>query len=345
MPFPKQEAMQRVRYSDDQLLKARDLDDDLAYEATLRRMHVRGLHETWGVALGFYLSLSSPPDKALVGPGLAYDALGRELLLSETLAMPAPQPQAGSKTLLAYDLALSQRGPADILARRRQMSVCADKVPAEGVSIRWVLVGEQSGPATGLLAKDLRLGLEVPLGRFVFDPVAGTLSGPVAGFRKNARPLLRPHIGTGAINFDAIGLTPNRPDATMTVATSDAGFSAPPQYFVFLPQNAVVNSFNSAGFVGPLLSVSQPLYDQFTLRATLAADGKTPPEERHGRLKALLGELSGSQVVWVGIEPVAGCQPTPDFTLLYYPFGAMLKPVAGMWALAMTPFGMEEEVA
>jgi len=220
------------------------------------------------------------------------------------------------------------------------MSACADKVPAEGVSIRWVLAGDQSGPATDLLAKDLRLGLEVPLGRFVLDPIAGTLRGPVPGFRKNARPLLRPHIGAGAIGFDTIGLTPDTPDIRVAVPTSDAGFSSPPQYFVFLPQNALVKSVNSAGCVGPLLSVSQPLRNRFTLRATLAADGKIPPEDRHGRLEALLGELSGSQVYWVGVEPVAGCQPNPDFTFVYYPFGAMVKQVVGMWALAMKPFGM-----
>ena len=142
MPFQKKQPFQRVRYSDDQLLAARDLNDDEFYEASLRRMHVRGLHDTWGVALGFYLSLSDNKDQVLVGPGLAYDAMGRELLLSETLAMPIPAPPAGVSVPLTYDLALSQRDLAEILAHRKQMAACQNKVPAEGISIRWVLAGE-----------------------------------------------------------------------------------------------------------------------------------------------------------------------------------------------------------
>ena len=44
--------LQRIAYHEGQLLSARDLGDDAAYESRLRGLHVRGLHNTWGVAPG-----------------------------------------------------------------------------------------------------------------------------------------------------------------------------------------------------------------------------------------------------------------------------------------------------
>jgi hypothetical protein len=323
MALQKKQALQRIRYSADQLLAAKDLNDDEYYEATLRRMHVRGLHDTWGVALGFDLSIK---DNVQVGPGLAYDAQGRELLLSDTLAVPNPEPPAGMSVPMAYDLALTQRDPAEILARRKQRSECADRITAEGITLHWVLAGESNVTANGLLAKGLRLGIEVPLGRFTFDPVTQKLSGPQPGFRKNARPLLRPHIATGKVSFDSFGLTADKMSATIPVVTGDAGFISTPQYFVSFPNNALVNSTHSHGFIGPLLSVSDPHHQQFQLGMTFASANLTDAERR-ANMTSLLNELRGSLVHWVGVEPVTGCQPNPDFAIIYWITGILFTPV------------------
>jgi hypothetical protein len=291
------------------------------------------------VALGFSLSLSKDRDRVLVGPGLAYDALGNDLLLSETVALAAPDPPAGSATLLAYDLALSRRAPAGILARRRQTEGCAEKVPAEGVEIRWVLAAELNSPDADRVAKDLHLGIEVPVGRFAFDPAVGAFSGPIAGFRANVRRLLRPHIATGTVDFEAIGLSPSVLDAVCTVLTKDAGFVSTPQYLVFLPENPPVTDAGAAGFVGPLLSVSHAEPGRFTLRATLAAPGGLYGEQGYGRMKALLAALSGKKVYWAGVEPVTGCQPVPDFSMVYSPMGGLISHIVDLGKQAVKPSG------
>ena len=66
-----QRGTQRIRYYDDQLLKADDLQDDVAYEARMRELHVRTVHNTWGVALGFEIDVSKDRDAVLIGPGIA----------------------------------------------------------------------------------------------------------------------------------------------------------------------------------------------------------------------------------------------------------------------------------
>ena len=44
---------ERVTYRRGQRLEARDLHDDHRRDARLRELHVRHLHDTWGIALGF----------------------------------------------------------------------------------------------------------------------------------------------------------------------------------------------------------------------------------------------------------------------------------------------------
>ena len=42
----------RITYRDGQLLTALDLSDEQRRHDRLRRLHVRYLHDTWGIALG-----------------------------------------------------------------------------------------------------------------------------------------------------------------------------------------------------------------------------------------------------------------------------------------------------
>ena len=62
----------RVTYREGQRLTARDLLDDRARRMRLRQLHVRNLHETWGIATGFDVQAAGPAAVA-IGPGYALD--------------------------------------------------------------------------------------------------------------------------------------------------------------------------------------------------------------------------------------------------------------------------------
>ncbi len=79
-----------LRHEDGELLRARDLEAEVTGEADRRALHVRAVHGTWGVALGFALD---PADNGLavtVGPGFGYDCRGREVASANSVLVPLP---------------------------------------------------------------------------------------------------------------------------------------------------------------------------------------------------------------------------------------------------------------
>src|SRR5262245_48900407 len=89
MTDPGQLVDERVTYREGQRLTARDLQDDHDRIVMLRRLHVRNLHETWGIATGFDVQAAGAAAVA-VGPGYALDIGARDLVLSTSLALPVP---------------------------------------------------------------------------------------------------------------------------------------------------------------------------------------------------------------------------------------------------------------
>jgi hypothetical protein len=100
---------ERQRYWQGQLLRSRDLNDQLTAEAQLRWWHNRALHmsndlsNAYGVVRGLTVTGQGAPLTAVViEPGLAYDCFGRELLLATAMTVPLrPAVLAGNWTLLA----------------------------------------------------------------------------------------------------------------------------------------------------------------------------------------------------------------------------------------------------
>jgi hypothetical protein len=95
-----------TRQHDGELLRARDLGDELSAEAWRWAVHLRLVHRTWGVALGFELEALSDEPAVAIGPGLGYDCHGSEILSPARVVVPLPSesPEA--------DLVVSERcGP------------------------------------------------------------------------------------------------------------------------------------------------------------------------------------------------------------------------------------------
>jgi hypothetical protein len=78
------------RHREGELLKARDLNAELAADAFRWALHLRAVHRTWGVALGFAVESLDSQGAVAVGPGLGYDCRGMEILSARPLLIPQP---------------------------------------------------------------------------------------------------------------------------------------------------------------------------------------------------------------------------------------------------------------
>ena len=62
----------------------------MAAEAARRALHVRAVHGTWGVALGFALEPTYSDHAVAVGPGFGYDCRGQAVASAERVIVPVP---------------------------------------------------------------------------------------------------------------------------------------------------------------------------------------------------------------------------------------------------------------
>jgi hypothetical protein len=78
------------RHRDGEELAARDLAADVANEDARRALHVRAVHGTWGVALGFDVQPDDATHALAVGPGFGYDCRGRAIVSPQQVLVPIP---------------------------------------------------------------------------------------------------------------------------------------------------------------------------------------------------------------------------------------------------------------
>lgn len=311
MVSQQQSGAERVRYYQSQLLTARDMQDDVAYEDRMRWLHVHGLHNTWGIALGFLLRLSEDKRQVTIGTGLAYDCRGREIMLAKELNFDGPLPPPGiGAGLLVFDLVVRYRSLDEISMARQLSANCLgnDTQMREQPVFRWAFAGEAHASA-GLppLSNDMRLGEDIPLGRFVLE-ASGLLRGPDPQTRRNVQPLLRPHITFGVTRpgelvWKQIQTTPGQ---RAEINTQSGGFSNPPFYFATLAHNP----WNDLKVIGPFVSVAAPTKTSFSLELQFA---RLPGGSADDATKIVDDRKQQTTVLWLGIEPVTGCQPDTSF--------------------------------
>jgi hypothetical protein len=165
---------QRLRHGRGEALARRDLADQARLDDQVRWAHNRALHSAYGVVAGMDVAITTSDSgarTARVGPGLAYDRSGRELILREHRRIEVP-----------HD------GPLLLVVAREETSApaCAPplggylrdgRVPDHDVVLRW-LPRSSSAVRSG-----------VPL----------ATDDPQTRFRPpRVRPLARPRIGHGA---------------------------------------------------------------------------------------------------------------------------------------------------
>lgn len=80
--------IERLRHVPGELLRSRDLRDQLAADVELQWWHQRAVHDAAGVVAGLVAHIEG--ESVTVTPGLAYDPRGRELLLAQTATIERP---------------------------------------------------------------------------------------------------------------------------------------------------------------------------------------------------------------------------------------------------------------
>jgi hypothetical protein len=316
-------ATERVRLYDGARLTARDLRANETFEDRLRRLHVRGIHGTWGVAIGYEVSRSAEGGGVGVGPGIAYDCAGRPIVSARPLAVAPPPPPPGSDApSWWFDLLIRYRDEDSLLAARDPAGTVGVGCAAtfeERPELRWAFAGDARGDVPPL-AESARLGDDVPLARFLVGG-GGVLSEPDLSLRRNAQGLVRPHIAGGRVRQGSVAISGSPLHWSATIDTTDAGFDTQvPFYFVsladhpfgprsgFAPLVGPDPSLGLKRLLGPFVSIASAGRSNFVLDVRSAfpveAAKNLPPQ-----LSRALHLKLPVAVDWVGLEPVGGCAP------------------------------------
>jgi hypothetical protein len=291
----------RVWFRDSQLLAARDLADDADHESWMRALHVRAMHDTWGVATGFALAVEETQRGVKVGPGVAYDCRGHDIVVADELRLAAPQPPAAA-TLPGLVQGLEVQLVCAYGGRglRRDGLGCAEESIVESAVLRWVF---PPGVAPG--RDTIRLGEDVPLGTFGLSK-DGKLSGPYLGTRRNARARLRPRVGSGEASLPNMYMLKHIVRAREKVDTSAAEFTTTPRYFAWLSSDEAIKP----GVLGPFVSIAEPTPTSFSVDLIFGLPMVQGP------IPYAPVPLGDASLLWVGLEPYTGCPPTISFTMM-----------------------------
>lgn len=314
----------RVAYHDTQRLTAADLQADSDHEAQMRRLHVIGLHNTWGVALGLEVGVQNDGQSVLVGPGMAYDYKGREIILSDEISLPTPAAAPSAGKLVWFDLVISYdtfEGPP----QARDIGAACPTTPlrpnAERPVFRWAFAGSAEEDRKPPLAASVRQGVEIPLARVRVVTDQTIVNGLDLLHRRTAQALVRPHIAGDQVVTTAPSSSTTELSWAVYVNTADYGFSSvAPHYFVQLTDHPLRGQQGSASLsypafldqiYGPFITLESPSRWGFTLRVRFALPEAGTGHDTSAALRAMLRSIEELPLAfnWTGTEPVTGCQP------------------------------------
>jgi hypothetical protein len=279
-------ATDRVRFVPGALLASADLRDEVAAQARAREMHVRAVHGTWGIALGYAAGIAGP--WIIVGPGIAYDCHGHELVSDRTVALAPPEAPGGKERW--YDLAVRRLGDD---ALHGAEALCG-RGRRERPRFTWTPV---DAPAPGL-----QVGEAVPVARVRAG--AGAVAELSFASRRAARPAAASRVAAGSVALEL--RVQEALFSTHAIDTSAGGFAATPSYFASLSvaESSQAGPLHQNWLDGPMLSISDRSRDGFTLTV------------RFGTWDSDYFDESEPPVAldWIGVEPIHGCWPAVALT-------------------------------
>jgi hypothetical protein len=313
-------ALTRVRYHSGQKLSASDLQLSSDRQASLRALHMRALHNTWGIALDFQVSLENDNSELLVQPGLAYDGFGQELILTSQKSFNLSGRNSESQTVLVVS-------KADIDAKfESALNFCEQEELHYDLEFSWREKNQ------------VRLGRDIPLAELTFDGNEVFLD---VGLRRYAKPMRRPKIESGTLKLswdqwepkiienETVALKLKQP-----VDTSIAGFSTElPYYFAQIVDTTYqegeatkqVFDLGKDGFIVPLLIIDFMEKTSTYFQTNRIGVGELPAERQHQfqisiyflhqsktfeEIYQIIRNRGPIQIAWTGIELNQGCSPS-----------------------------------
>ena len=357
---------ERVRHFQGQRVLARDLADEYANADSLRSLHVIGLHDTWGIAVGLEAYVG-PDGGFIVGPGLAYDVFGREIVVASPVFVASPTSSQPGVAETDWVLCLTRDEEID-------QGSCSDE--------------RQSTTAPEILWRQLdavKLGIEVPLlsARIGSESVVR----PGAEVRRYTERQARPRIASGvtpaaqrwSLWTQTAGEQTYLRGVETLVETTSAGFVRTPHYIAMLHANPQTVS---GGWLSPRsrtrifghVADATPLGFVYRLRIIFADapigvmqpqahdDPNAGEVDLHGVGERAPGARSSAsspseaissesvrgtfgdrtdfsrfpmpfRVAWAGVEPLAGCGPSFDLYATYQSVPRLHTRTAGVQRL------------
>jgi len=278
----------KLRHYQGERLRASDLREDDNELTTFRQLHIRALHDAWGIALGLEVYLVTGAQFA-VSSGLAYDRLGREIVLQTAQSAPALTADAGDGSYYLVIRTSDDRQPL----------------------LHWRTVA------------DTQLGVDVPL--LAAQITSGALDTVDFAVRRYTRPLSRPHIAHGLTALEQRWRVWRKAGGErqvgfgMRVDTSAAGFVTTPFYVASIHQsgNALLVGKPNATQVQMYIfkSIANVSPTGFTLRVVIAGPPPTaqaagaPPPSVHDIFQRFSAGNLPFRVAWIGLEPLEACAP------------------------------------
>ncbi len=298
------QSARRLEWVDGSALTWRDLRDGVAAEEAMLALHMRALHDTWGVALGLTTLLGADQRSVLVTPGFAITCLGMSILLPSAQVIEGPP--AINISVSSWDLVLQAPtlGEGDPCYRA---TMCDLEVPPRLASVHWHRVDEPLDQRTSVV-----------LARFVRLPT-GLLAGPNLEVRRGTRVLERPHVASGIIVAGGVTWTTSGPRLLASIDTSEAGFSRAPIYRVWV----AARSHWPTNVIGAFLSVVSAT--RLAVNLQLLVPGASLATARTIAQDLSLG--------WLGVEPMRGCPPGFTLTHIVAAHAGVIDP--SLWAATL----------
>jgi hypothetical protein len=303
--------LERQQFFNGQRLFADDLQNLEQFNRKMRWLHNQSLHQP-GVGSGYAVAGAKGDRQVTIGAGYAIDALGREIVLTETRTEQIP-PVAddGYGNPVAYDLTVAYPADSELEESETRDGVCLPRGAVrrrEMPAFCWVRLGPEPDrlPVDDVLKDQLARDLRIRLARV--EILNCQLYRPISiAERRSARPAQQPYVACGRTGSDGwvIHVTSNGIELTYDVDTRAAGFRTEPCYFAHVAGSRLFKPNATTLVLEGFSSVSDATADGFTfsffipaMLLQLAGDA----DDIKALSNAAAFQKQGWFVEWLGVE-------------------------------------------
>lgn len=196
--------VERLQFFNGQRLFASDLQGLEAFNREMRWLHNKSLHQP-GIGNGFAVAGKKGDREVQIGPGYAIDALGREIVLTQSQVEPVP-PVAGEEdgSPAFFDLTVSYPDDQFLEETETRVGICSGpgvvRLKEEPVFC-WVRLNENLQPEDDQIKQDILNGMRIILARA--EVLNCQLNSDLSiAQRLNARPAKQPYVCCRTARFD-----------------------------------------------------------------------------------------------------------------------------------------------